>query len=145
MFIKCIEMLVVSSRSFQGDLHVVEDFSLSPELESAAAEVYKLANQRALKRVRLSQEGLLETSTEITDDLVVQRLQLAKVPEDDETEAHALSSVMIRNKEEAEEFLDLIKGGKAAEAAKLGLRSANYLRNLVDQRGWGPSVLFITE
>lgn len=124
----------------------MEDFCLSPDLESAAAEVYKLANRRALDRIRLLQEGCIDMVAGTEEDTLVQRLQLAKTMEGKKDEkVDVLTSAIARDKEEAEELLDLIKGGRAAEAAKLGLRVANYLRSLVDQRGWGPSVLFITE
>ncbi|KAL5104579.1 39S ribosomal protein L4 mitochondrial [Taenia crassiceps] len=130
---------MLSTKQAQGDLYVVEDFVLSSELESAAAKVYELANKRAVNRLRLFHEGS-------DDDALVQRLQLTKGLEEQPADScDVLTSLVAREKEEEEELLDLIKGGRAAEAANLGLRAAEYLRQVVDERGWGPAVLFITD
>ncbi|VDM36215.1 unnamed protein product [Hydatigera taeniaeformis] len=130
---------MLTTKQAQGDFYVVEDFVLSSELESAAAKVYELANKRALDRLRLSDEGS-------DDDALVQRLQLTKQMEAKSVgDSDVLTSLIAREREEEEELLDLVKGGRAAEAASLGLRAAEYLRRVVDERGWGPAVLFITD
>lgn len=125
----------------QGDLHIVEDFSLSQDLESAAKEVYILANKRAQNRLRL-------TSPDPNEDVVTKRLKHLEDPTALEPKANnidLLTSAIAREKEESEELMDLIRGGRAAESANLGYRAAQYLREQVDKRGWGPACLFITE
>ncbi|VDD77036.1 unnamed protein product [Mesocestoides corti] len=131
---------MLTAKQAQGDLHVVTDFSLSEDLESAASEVYEMANKRAMDRLRL---WAAENKGEEADaDPIVQRLQLSSVEGDDTS---ALSSAFVRGKEDTEEMLDLIGGGQAAQAAKIGLQAAEYLRRLVDTRRWGPAVLFVTD
>ncbi|VUZ43714.1 unnamed protein product [Hymenolepis diminuta] len=132
---------MLSAKQAQGDLHIVEDFSLSQDLESAAKEVYSLANKRAQNRLRL-------TSTDPNEDVVIKRLKHLEDSTALEPKANnidLLTSAIAREKEESEELMDLIRGGRAAEAANLGYRAAQYLREQVDKRGWGPACLFITD
>ncbi|KAL7054741.1 hypothetical protein AAHC03_025787 [Spirometra sp. Aus1] len=134
----------------QGDLHIVEDLSLSEELEEASRSVYELANNRALRRLRLE---AAESSPEATNTAATSRDLLARLALSEAEllassrplEQSDLHAAMERENEETEELLDLIKGGKAAEAAKVAYEAAEYLRRLVDSREWGPAVLFITE
>lgn len=127
-------------------MHIIEDLSLSEDLERDAKSIYALANSRAAQKLHL----LAANKDEINaDDLrLVQRfrdrLSLKDLLPSSEEENTVLAAVE-REREETEEFLDLIKGGKAAEAAKVAYKVADYLRRLVDSRSWGPSVLFITE
>lgn len=119
---------------------MVEDFSLSQDLESAAKEVYNVANKRAQNRLRL-------TPTDPKEDILLQRLEALSDPNEGRTEdgLGVLTSALARDKEESEELMDLIRGGRAAEAANLGYNAAKYLREVVDKRGWGPACLFVTE
>ncbi|VDO05982.1 unnamed protein product [Rodentolepis nana] len=132
---------MLSAKQAQGDLHITEDFTLSKDLESEANEIYNLANKRAQNRFRLN-------PTDPNEDVVIQRLRSLEDLTAQEPKANSLdvlTSAIARDKEESEELMDLIRGGRAAEAANLGYRAAQYLRELVDKRGWGPACLFITD
>nr|CDS29874.1 mitochondrial ribosomal protein L4 [Hymenolepis microstoma] len=132
---------MLSAKQAQGDLHITEDFRLSQDLESEANEIYNLANKRAQNRLRL-------TPTDPNEDVVLQRLRSLEDLTAQEPKANSLdvlTSAIAREKEESEELMDLIRGGRAAEAANLGYRAAQYLREQVDKRGWGPACLFITD
>ncbi|VDN43871.1 unnamed protein product [Dibothriocephalus latus] len=126
--------------------------TLSEELEEASRSVYELANSRALRRLRLDagESSTSEKATTTSKDLLA-RLDLSEAEllasssSQPAAEQNTLLAAMEREKEETEELLDLIKGGKAAEAAKVAYEAAEYLRKLVDSREWGPAVLFITE
>lgn len=121
---------------------MVDNFALSDELEAEAQDVYNLAKQRASERFRLQASVTPEQGV---DDLVL-RLGLNTLREAEEgNQLRPLTDAIARENEESEELLDLIGSGKSAKAASVALRSAEYLRKLVGQRNWGPSVLFITE
>ncbi len=129
----------------QGDIHVVDDFALSDDLEAAAQEVYTAANRRSTERLRLQAES---GSGGIEEDDLVHRLGMTTLDADDDgadANVSALTTAIAREKEQSEELLDLIGGGKSAQAASVAYRAAEYLRRLVSSREWGPSVLFITE
>ncbi|VDM01068.1 unnamed protein product [Schistocephalus solidus] len=134
----------------QGDLHIVEDLSLSEELEEASRSIYDLANSRALRRLRLeaAESSLEATKKAASSKELLARLALSEaelLASSHSPEQSTILAAVEREKEETEELLDLIKGGKAAEAAKVAFEAADYLRKLVDSRHWGPAVLFITE
>ncbi len=122
----------------------MDDFALSDALETAAQEVYTAANRRSTERLSLQSGG----TASIEEDDLVHRLGMTTLDADDDgTDANvsALTTAIAREKEQSEELLDLIGGGKSAQAASVAYRAAEYLRRLVSSREWGPSVLFITE
>ncbi len=127
-------------------MHIVEDLSLNPDLEEAAAEVYRVANSRALERARLRQDDE-EPQNEELELALMERLKLteAEGKRTDEDPRGGLLEGLDRSRQEDEALLDLIRGGKAAQAAEVAMNAAEYLRQLVDARTWGPSVLFVTE